>query len=102
LDFVVLKAHVSNVLEPLEIAGCWDHAKGEIIAWITKDKGFEADGLSGNLNNFVGMEQWTATAADCLDIKDMGNIDTIEKVDLELEDADSDSSSESDLADGAE
>jgi hypothetical protein len=25
----------------------------------------------------VGMEQWIATAADCLDIKDMGNIAAI-------------------------
>jgi hypothetical protein len=41
-------------------------------AWITKDKGFEADGLSGDLNNFVGMEQWKETAADCLDIKIWG------------------------------
>jgi hypothetical protein len=38
--------------------------------------GFEADGLSGDLNNMSGMKQWTATAADCLDIKDMGNIAT--------------------------
>jgi hypothetical protein len=48
---------MSNVHEPLDIAGCWAHSKGEINAWIAKDKGFEADGLSGNLNNFVGMEQ---------------------------------------------
>jgi hypothetical protein len=64
--------------------------------------GFEADGLSGDLNNFVGMEQWTATAADCLDIKDMGNIATIETDDLELEDAGPDSDSDCDSADGAE
>jgi hypothetical protein len=44
------------------------HAKGEINAWIEKGKHFEADGLRGDLNNFVGIEQWTATAADCLDI----------------------------------
>jgi hypothetical protein len=43
--------------------------------------------LSGDLNNFFGMKQWTATAADCLDIKDMGNIDTVEEDDLELEDS---------------
>jgi hypothetical protein len=48
------------------------------------------------------MEQWTATAADCLDIKDMGSIDTVEAYDLELEDVGSDSDSDSDLADGAE
>jgi hypothetical protein len=51
--------------------------RGRNQAWIAKDKGFEADGLSGDLNNFVGMEQWTATAADCLDINDMGNIANI-------------------------
>jgi hypothetical protein len=48
------------------------------------------------------MEQWTATAADCLDIKDMGNIATIKADDLELEDASSDSDFDSDSADRAE
>jgi hypothetical protein len=33
------------------------------------------------------MEQWTATAVDCLDINDMESIDTVEAGDLELEDA---------------
>jgi hypothetical protein len=85
--FLCGEGHVKNVHEPLDIAGCWAHAKGEIYAWIAKDKGFEADGLSGNPSNFVGMEQLTATAADCLYIKDMGNIATIESDDVELEDA---------------
>jgi hypothetical protein len=97
-----VKAHASNIHEPLDIAGCWDCAKGEINAWIAKDKGFEANGLSGDLNNFVGMEQWKATAADCLDIKDMGNIATIKTSDLELENAGSDSDFDSDSDDGAE
>jgi hypothetical protein len=97
-----VKAHASNVHELLDIAGCWAHAKGEINAWIEKDKGFEADGLRGDLNNLVGMEQWTATAADCLDIKDMGNIATTETGDLELEDACPDSDFDSDSADRAE
>jgi hypothetical protein len=86
-----VKAHASKVHEPLDIAGSWARANGEINAWIAKDKGFEADGLSGDLNNFVGMKQWTATAADCLDIKNMGNIATIKADDLKLEDAGSDS-----------
>jgi hypothetical protein len=77
-----VKAHASNVHEPFDIAGCWARAKGVINAWIAKDKGFEADGLSGDLVNLVGMERWTTTAADCLDIKDMGNIATIEADDL--------------------
>jgi hypothetical protein len=93
-----VKAHASNVHEPLDIAGCWARAKGEINAWIAKDKGFEADGLSGDLNNFVGMERWTATAADCLDIEDIGNIAIIEADDLELEAAGPDSDSDSDSA----
>jgi hypothetical protein len=67
-----------------------------------KDKGFEADGLSGDLDNLVGMERWTATAADCLDIEDMGNIATIEADDLELEAAGPDSDSNSDSAEEAE
>jgi hypothetical protein len=74
-------------MRPSTSQGCCTDAKGEINEWIAKDKGFEGDGLSGNLNNLVGMEQWTATAADCLDIKDMGNIATIEVDDLEFEDA---------------
>jgi hypothetical protein len=93
---------VRNVHESLDIAGCWAHAKGEIGAWIAKDKGFEAGGLSGDLNNVIGMEKWTATSADCLDIKDMGNIATIETYDLELENSGPDSDSDSDSADRAE
>jgi hypothetical protein len=72
-------------------------AKGEIDAWIAKHKGFEADGLSGHLDNLVGMEQWTATAANYLNIEDMENIDTIEADGLELEDAGPDSDSDSDF-----
>jgi hypothetical protein len=71
-------------------------------AWVAKDKGFEADGLSGDLNNLVGMEQWTTTAADCLDIKDIGNVATVKADDLELDDAGSDSNSDSVSDDGAE
>jgi hypothetical protein len=48
------------------------------------------------------MEQWTATAADCLDIKDMENVATVEADDLEIEDAGSDSDFDSDSDDGAE
>jgi hypothetical protein len=77
-------------------------AKSEINAWITQDKDLEADGLSGDLNNLVGMEQWTATAADCLDIKDTGNVATVEADDRELGDASSDSDSDSDSADWVE
>jgi hypothetical protein len=96
------EGHGTHVHEPLDIAGCWTHAKGKTNACIAKDKGFEANGLNGDLSNWVGMEQWTATAADCLDIKDLGNIDTIEANDMELEDAGSDSDSDSDSADGVE
>jgi putative lipase involved disintegration of autophagic bodies len=52
-----VKAHASNVHEPLDIAGCWAHAKGEINAQIAKDIGFEGDGLSDDLNNFAETEQ---------------------------------------------
>jgi hypothetical protein len=71
-------------------------------AWITKEKSFEVDGLRGELNNFVGMEQWTATAADCLYIRGMENIDIIEADDLEFGDAGLDYDSDSGSADGAE
>jgi hypothetical protein len=93
---------VTDAHEPLDIAGCWAHAKSKFNAWITKDEHFEADGLSGDLNNLVGLEKWTATAADCLDIIDMGNIATIKADDLELEDAGSDFNFDSDSADRAE
>jgi hypothetical protein len=63
---------------------------------------FEANGLNGDLSDLVRMERWTATAADCLDIKEMGNIVTVEADDLELEDAGSDSDSDFDSADEAE
>jgi hypothetical protein len=56
-DFMKVKVHASIVNEPLDIAECWANDKGEINAWIAKDKYFEADGLSGDLNNLVGMEQ---------------------------------------------
>jgi hypothetical protein len=62
-------------------------------------------GSGDDLNNLVGMEQRTLTAADCLDIKDMGNIEILKDLkssDLELEDAGSHSDSDSDMADGAE
>jgi hypothetical protein len=48
------------------------------------------------------MEQWTATAADCLDISDMGNVATVEADDLGLQDAGSESDPDFDSADGAE
>jgi hypothetical protein len=48
---------VTNVHEPIDIEECWAHAKGEIKAWVTTDEDFEADGLRGDLNNLVGMEQ---------------------------------------------
>jgi hypothetical protein len=48
------------------------------------------------------MKQWTATAADCLDIKNMGNDATVEADDLDLEDIGSESDSDSDSAEGAE
>jgi hypothetical protein len=96
------EGHGTHMHEPLEIVGCSAHAKGEINAWIAKNKGFEADGLSCNLNNLVGMEHWTTNASNCLDIKEMGNIATIERDDLKLEDAGPDSDSDSDPAFGAE
>jgi hypothetical protein len=41
-------------------------------------------------------------ATYCLDIKDTGNIATVEAIDLEIEHAASDSDSVSDLTDGVE
>jgi hypothetical protein len=65
-------------------------------------KAFQGRWAEWRLNNLVDMKQWAATATDCLDIKDMGNKATIEADDLELEDAGSDSDSDSNSADGAE
>jgi hypothetical protein len=43
------KAHGSHVFEPLDIAGRWARFMGEINARTTKNKDYEADGLSGEL-----------------------------------------------------
>jgi hypothetical protein len=48
------------------------------------------------------MEQCTATASDCLDIKEMENVATVEAYDKEREDAGSESDSDFDSADVAE
>jgi hypothetical protein len=66
------------------------------------DMYFEEGGLGGNLNNLVGMGSWIATAADCLDMKDIRNIATIEADDLELEESGSDYDSDCDSADGVD
>jgi hypothetical protein len=86
---------------------CGKHRAGQLYRTHRTLKQFKADlriGFygGGDLNNFVGMEQWTATAANCLDIKDMRNIDTIETDDLKLEDAGSESDYDFNPADGAE
>jgi hypothetical protein len=47
------------------------------------------------------MKQWTAAAADCLDIEGMGNIATIEADDLKLGRCGPDSDSDSDSVDRA-
>ena len=63
--------HGTHVWGPVDIAGCWTKAMGEMNAWIAKDLAHEQDGLSGNLMDLVGAEKWTSTGADCLDITDM-------------------------------
>jgi hypothetical protein len=44
LNFYGCEGQVTNVHELLDIAGCRARVKGEISAWITKDRNFEADG----------------------------------------------------------
>jgi hypothetical protein len=102
IGFYGCAGHGSIEDEPLAVTAFWAHAKGEINAWISEDKRFEEDGLSGDVSNFFGMGQWTATAADCLDIRDMEDIATVKAGGLELEDAGSVFDSDSDSADGAE
>jgi hypothetical protein len=43
------EGQLTNVHEPLIIAGRWAHAKGKFNAWVTKDKQFEAYRLRGDL-----------------------------------------------------
>ena len=88
--------HGTHEWGPVDIAGCWTKAMGEINAWIAKDLAHEQDGLTGNLVALVGSEKWTSTGADCLGITDMGETAVAEADDDELEDACSDSDSGSD------
>ena len=55
----------------VNVAGCWRTAKEHINAWITKDCGHVADGLSGSIDDPKGAEAWTQTSPTFLDITDV-------------------------------
>ena len=88
----------------MDIAGCWTKAMGEINSWIAKDLAFEEDGLTGDLLNLAGIDKWTSTEADCLNITDMGKMPVAEANDNELENevSDSDGDSEQEEESGSE
>jgi hypothetical protein len=102
LNFVVVKGMELAYMSPSTQQGSGASANDIISVLITRDKHFDTDRPCGDLSIFVGMGQWTAAAADCLDIKHIGYIATVEADDLELEGAFSDSDSDTDSADGAE
>lgn len=64
-----------------DIAGCWNTALKEMNSWISQDLDHVADGLSGDLMNLVGVENWTASDSSCLDIKDM-ELDLEDELDI--------------------
>jgi len=43
--------------------------------WIRLDRSLQQDGLAGNLDGLQGIDDWTSSADDCLDISDMGKPD---------------------------
>jgi hypothetical protein len=47
--------HGTRVHELLDVAEFWVPVKGEISAWVLKNKDLKADGQSGDVNNLVGM-----------------------------------------------
>jgi hypothetical protein len=96
------QGHGTHEWGPIDIAGCWTKAMGEIDAWIAKDTIHEQDGLSGTLIGLVGIEKWTSTGSDCLDISDMGLMPVNEADDPELEEAGPDSDSDSDSGSDSE
>jgi transposase len=95
LGFYGGAGHGTHEWGPVDIAGCWTKAMGEINSWIAKDLAFEEDGLTGDLLNLAGIDKWTSTEADCLNITDMGKMPVAEANDDELEDAGSDSDGDS-------
>ena len=90
------QGHGTHEWGPIDIAGCWTKAMGEIDAWIAKDNTHEQDGLSGTLIGLVGIEKLTSTGSDCLGITDMGLMPVNEADNPELEEAGPDSDSDSD------
>lgn len=56
---------------PVNIAGCWNTAKAELNKWISLDRKYVEDGLSGDLDNLLGVEAWTSSPSTCLNIQDM-------------------------------
>ena len=80
----------------MNINECWLKALGEMNSWISRDLIHNADGLGGDLENLTGIENWTSSEIDCLDIKDMDYIEDEEQVpapdfDEDSDDEDSDS-----------
>jgi hypothetical protein len=55
----------------VNIAGCWTKAEGETNRWIAVDKDHIDGGLTGTITDLHGVENWTTSVADCLDITDM-------------------------------
>ena len=86
--------------EKINVAGCWRKAKGEINKWIKADREHVGEsGLAGDLDNLQGANNWTASDAMCLDIKDYKG-DLGEAV-IEDPEVDEDDDDDDDAAGGA-
>lgn len=68
--------------DPCNVNGCWLTAVKEMQKWIDHDKEHTGGkGVSGKLGALEGAERWTSSAADDLDIKDMGTDDDLDAED---------------------
>lgn len=69
----------TKVFEPCNVRGCWKTALNEMNKWVALDKicndGKDGGkiGVSGVVGDLTGAEVWTSTAADVLEIGDMGD-----------------------------
>ena len=85
------ESHVpGDFFSEVNINGCWLKALGEMNSWISRDLIHNADGLGGDLENLTGIENWTSSEIDCLDINDMNYIEDEEQVPAPDFDEDSD------------
>ena len=52
----------------VNVAGCWEKAKREMNAWLSKGRLHVEYGLSGTISDLKGAEAWADSPRDCLGI----------------------------------